>query len=577
MLGSVDKDQLDKLIDVGPGLVEELDVDVVLRRVLEVARELTGARYAALGVLDEAGVGLERFVTVGLTDDERARIGDLPRGRGVLGELIRNPEPLRLPDVGRHPRSYGFPVGHPPMTTFLGVPVRVLDNVYGNLYLTEKEGGREFDADDEDAVVVLARWAGAAIQNARLYRTLDDRHRELERTLHVLETTDEITRAIGAETELDRVLELIVKRARALVEARSVVLELVEGGDLLVANAAGDVDQSLVGRSLPAAGSAGGYVLEKGRAMRLSEVPAALAAEVASVVLPTAGLLVPMTFRGRPIGLIAAFDRMTDGPDFAEDDRRLLSAFAASASIAVATAQRAAEQTVRRSIEASEDERKRWARELHDQTLQDIGAVRVVLSSALQTGDEEQLRHSIGQATDELARASAALRELISDLRPAALDQLGVAPALEALAGRIRENFGLAVDLRVELRTQQGDEQRRLVPELETIIYRIVQEALTNVVKHAGARRAEVSVTEADGMLDVAVSDDGSGFDADGAHPGFGLAGMQERAAQAGGRLSLESNDSGTVLRTRLPVRRLPEPPSIRPKSPPRLRAVENQ
>jgi len=171
---------LGRLLDVGRSLVSELDLEVVLGRVLEAARDLTGASYAALGILDEGREELERFLTVGIDADRRAVIGDLPRGHGVLGELIRHPHPLRLARVSDHPRSYGFPQGHPPMTTFLGVPILIRGEAYGNLYLTDKRSG-EFDERDEEATVVLAEWAAIAIENARLYERTESRREELQR------------------------------------------------------------------------------------------------------------------------------------------------------------------------------------------------------------------------------------------------------------------------------------------------------------------------------------------------------------------------------------------------------------
>src|SRR3954471_106058 len=163
----MDEPRLRRLLDVGRSLISELEPEVVLQRLLEVAREVTGARYAAIGVLDERRESLERFLTVGVDEDTHRQIGDLPRGRGVLGALISDPRPLRLRDVSAHPQSYGFPLAHPEMTTFLGVPIIIEGQAWGNLYLTEKAGGGEFSADDEEATVVLADWAAIAIANAR--------------------------------------------------------------------------------------------------------------------------------------------------------------------------------------------------------------------------------------------------------------------------------------------------------------------------------------------------------------------------------------------------------------------------
>ena len=243
---ALDASRLRRLLDVGRTLVSDLDLESVLRAVLEAASELTGARYAAIGVLAPDRRTLERFLTLGIDAEKQQQIGDLPRGRGVLGVLIDDPRPLRLADVGAHPKSYGFPIGHPPMRSFLGVPLLIRGEVWGNLYLTEKQDG-EFDEGDEEAILVLADWAATAIDNARLYRSERERRGELERAVRGLEATTEIARAIGAETHLGRVLELIVKRGRALVEARGMVILLSDGDDLVITAVAGQVASEVIG------------------------------------------------------------------------------------------------------------------------------------------------------------------------------------------------------------------------------------------------------------------------------------------------------------------------------------------
>ena len=381
MESSLDAEQLRRLVRVGAGLVAELDLDAVLRSLLETARDLTGARYAAVGVLDDERVRLERFLTVGIDEEAHRAIGDLPHGRGVLGVLIRDPRPLRLADVGAHPASYGFPLGHPPMTTFLGVPIVIRGRAWGNLYLTEKAAG-EFTEADEEAIVVLAGWAATAIENARLYRVESVRRAELERAVRGLETTTEIARAVGGETDLARLLELIVKRGRALVEARAMAILLGEADDLVVAATAGALPPARRGERLTLTGSVAEFVMGSGRAERSSDLPARLEATLRDRIEGAAGLWVPLRFRGRSLGVLAAFDRLTDGPEFSPEDQRLMEAFAASAATAVATAQSAAVQGLRRSIEASERERTRWARELHDETLQELAALKLTLNGA---------------------------------------------------------------------------------------------------------------------------------------------------------------------------------------------------
>src|SRR3954465_5402516 len=263
-----DDQRLVRLIEVGRSLLSELDLDIVLDRVLATARDLTGAQYAALGILDERRRELAQFLTRGVDQETHRAIGDLPRGRGILGLLFGDPRPLRLSDLGDHPRSYGFPPGHPPMRGFLGVPIMIRGEAWGNLYLTEKAGG-DFDRDDEDAVVVLADWAAIAIENARLYRAVAARRAELERAVRGFEATATIARAVGGETDLDRVLELIVKRGRALVEARDVLLLLPEGARLRLAAGAGRVHVP-PGLSLPLGDSPLGELLAGRRALRMA-------------------------------------------------------------------------------------------------------------------------------------------------------------------------------------------------------------------------------------------------------------------------------------------------------------------
>jgi signal transduction histidine kinase len=554
---ALDEHRLTRLIEVGRTLVSELDLEVVLRRVLEVARELTGARYAALGILDESKNGLERFITVGIGEETRREIGHLPRGHGVLGLLIDEPKPLRLADVGAHPRSYGFPLGHPPMRSFLGVPVMIRGEAFGNLYLTEKESG-PFDGADEQSVVTLAGWTAIAIENARLYGDAERRRADLERAVRSLEATTEIARAVGGETDLERVLETIAKRARALVEARSLVILLDEGNELVAVATAGELGRHVRGRQIAIEGSTSGQVLRTLRAERVADVSSRLRISPGELgVEAEAAMLVPLGFRGRPLGLIASFDRLTDGPEFSAEDERLLLAFAASAATAVATAQSVGEDRIKHSIQASERERGRWARELHDETLQALGAMHVALSSALRGGDEaleSAVREAVAQLGDEIDK----VRALITELRPAALDEIGLAPALEALALHVEKTQGLDIESEVDL-PYQGREQGRLDPELENTVYRVVQESLTNVAKHARAERVVVRVLEADAKRSIAVevADDGVGFDLEHRGQGFGIVGMRERVELAGGRIEITSSPGGgTTVRVDLPATR---------------------
>ncbi len=244
-------------------LYELLDVDEleeVLHRVLVAAQELTGARYAALGLLNDERDALARFLTVGIDEDERRVIGDLPLGRGVLGELIAHPRILRLADLAQHPHSYGFPSGHPAMKTFLGSPIVIRGEIYGNIYLTEKAGGAEFDEADEELLLVLTEYAAIGIHHARGLDQLESRRDELERTVAALGATSEISRALAGEVDLDPILELVAKRGRALVAARALVILLPDHDGLRVAHAAGELPEDLVGQTVAESSLAAGSV-----------------------------------------------------------------------------------------------------------------------------------------------------------------------------------------------------------------------------------------------------------------------------------------------------------------------------
>jgi signal transduction histidine kinase len=547
--GALDEARLRRLLDAGRALVANLDLEAVLDGLLEAARDMTGARYAALGILDDERVALERFVTRGIDPETHRAIGDLPSGRGVLGVLINEPHTLRLDDVSEHPLSYGFPPQHPPMHTFLGVPVVIRGEVWGNLYLTEKAGGQPFDAGDEQIAVILAEWAAIAIATARLYEGVQQRRQELERAVRRLEATTAIARAVGGETELPRMLELIVKRGRALLDSRAVVLLLVDGDDFVIAANAGEVQSAARGGRFPVGDSTSGEVLRSQRPQRVDDAAdLRVSADRLGVEAAHAALLTPLSFRGRPVGVLAAFDPVS-GESFTAEDERLVLGLAASAATAVGTAQTVERDRLRRSLEAAEQERRRWARELHDETLQGLGALQVLLSGAQQSSDPGAVATAVGQAVEQLGHEIDALRALITELRPAALDELGLAPAIETLTDRMAAVNGLEVKRRVEL-----GERTRLPPEIETTAYRIVQEALTNAAKHARAERVDVAVRLVADELVVEVTDDGGGFRVGDPTEGFGLSGMRERVVLAGGMLAVESTDAGTRVAARLPL-----------------------
>ncbi len=550
------------VLDLARGVLAELDLDVVLERVLESAQELTGARYAALGVLDESRSGLSRFLTRGIDEATHAAIGALPRGRGVLGALIENPVPLRLADVGRHPRSYGFPHGHPPMHTFLGAPILVRGQPFGNLYLTEKAGGVEFSEEHQEALTILAELAGFAIDHARRFTGASERRDELERMVATLDATTQIALAVGGETDLEVILELVAKRGRALVSARVLLIELCDREELVVAAGAGELPPDLIGERVTMKDSLAGQALRARRTLRLDdELNRARFDEHGTGqmgVHAKGGLVVPLLFQGRPYGALLALDRLEDGPGFTAEDERLLGAFAASAATAVATAQSVATERQRQRLAAAEGERQRWARELHDETLQSLSALRIGLSTASRSERPEALRDAYRLAIEQLEEGITNLRALITDLRPAALDELGAQAAVEALAERASRH-GIEVDVSIDLAHERGDgrSHARHTPELEIAIYRIVQESLTNATKHGGARRAVVEIHEDEETVHLEVRDDGAGFDPTAETVGFGLLGMRERVELLEGTLLLDSTPGrGTTVRASFPVQR---------------------
>jgi two-component system, NarL family, sensor histidine kinase DevS len=554
--GQLNEKELRKLLDVGRTLVAELDVEAVLRHVLETARELTGARYAALGILDERKEELERFVFMGIDEETRRLIGPLPRGGGVLGELIRNPQPLRLPDVTQHPRSYGFPPGHPPMTTFLGVPISIRGEAWGNLYLTDKAEGAEFDDRDQESAIVLAEWASIAIGNARLYEDVARRRAELERAVRGLEATATMARAVGFETDLERVLELVVKRGRALLDADSLLVILEEGDKLRVAAAAGEIGAECVGVTLPLEGTLVGSVVTNGTSERVSILADRMGHGLDAVATGARSALVaPLGFRDRARGALLALDNARGMRGFEPDEEYLLTSFGASAAIAIATAQSVETERLKHSIRASESERSRWARELHDETLQELGALKVMLESAHGTGQPEKIQDAVERSLEQLGYSITGLQSLITELRPASLDELGVKPGLDALVRRASTRFGLKVDAHFDLAYDRGRAPSRLVGEIESTIYRLVQEAINNVVKHAQAETLQVEVVEADGSVVLTVRDDGSGFETGRPGAGFGLVGMRERVELVDGRFVIDSTPGrGTVVRAEIPA-----------------------
>jgi signal transduction histidine kinase len=538
-------DRIRALVDTGIAISSELSLDAVLQRVLETAAELTGAQYAALGVIDRAGRGLERFLTHGIDPQTHAAIGELPHGRGILGVLIRDATPLRLKRLGDDPRSVGFPPNHPPMNSFLGVPIMLRGVAYGNLYLTEKQGGAEFGDEDEELVRLLAAQAAVAIENARLYESAT-------RWLAQLESLNEVGDALVSEIDLQRLHALIASRLRELLGCKIVAIGLpFRDGALRWATADGEGADMIIGTEAHASDSKSGRVLERRRSERVDSVvdDPEVNVEMARILQMKAALWVPLMLRERAIGVLLAVDKLGDDPRFTDDDLRLAEAFAARATVAVDLSQRVARDALRRVVAGQELERRRLARELHDETGQALTSILLGLRSVEEAGDAGARQQALGELRELVRETLHDVRRLAVELRPKALDDFGLVAALE----RLTAGFGEATGINVQLEAALGEE--RLPAELETALYRIVQEALTNVIKHARARNVSIVLNRRPGTVAAIIEDDGRGFAPAADSEGLGLVGMRERVALFDGQLQIESGPGGgTTIAVEVPV-----------------------
>ena len=536
-------DRLRTLVEAGIALSSELSLDALLQRIVETAAELTDARYAALGVVDKTGQGLERFLTTGIDAETHAAIGELPRGLGILGVLMSDARPLRLRDIAADPRSVGFPANHPPMRTFLGVPIVLRGVVFGNLYLTEKARSVEFTSEDEELTQLLAAQAAVAIENARLYTSSSHWLRQLE-------TLNEIGAALATEVELEPLLGLVARRMQELVEARIVLIALPDAeGSLRVVGAAGRDDA--MGRELALSTTKTGRVLERGHTERVDAVDEdpEVDQQIARELGVTSAIYLPLSVRGRPFGVVVVHDKLARDPRFDEADVRLAESFVARAAIAVDLSERVTRDSLRRVVQAQELERARLARELHDETGQALASILLGLRQLEDAVETDEARAAAADLRDLVVATLQDVRRLAIELRPSALDDFGLVPAVERLAATVSES-GPAVDVASQL----GD--ARLAADAETVLYRIVQESLTNVVKHASADHVSITLVRKGEAAVVVVEDDGTGFDpADLRDGALGIAGMRERVALVGGRLTIESSPRrGTTLVAEVPA-----------------------
>ncbi|MFF0473998.1 GAF domain-containing sensor histidine kinase [Streptomyces sp. NPDC004284] len=536
------RDRLRGLLEAVMSVGRELDLPQVLRGIVEAAVALVDAEYGALGVIGD-DERLAEFLPVGIGDDLRARIGDLPSGHGLLGELIRNPEPLRLSELSEHPASYGFPRHHPPMHTFLGVPIRVRDEVFGNLYLTEKRGGAAFDAEDEVVVTTLAVAAGIAIENARLYEEGRLRQRWLA-------ASSDLTSALLSGAEETEVLDGMLERAVGIAAADMGVFYLVgAGGELRGSLARGEGAEAHRGVVLPTSeGTLAEAALAQEGLLTVADVENEPRIRVQPERWKGFGPAVAVTVGTKErLSGVLILARRRGRPPFTGLEITALPGFAGQSALALELSgrRRDAEQ-----VSLLED-RDRIARDLHDLAIQRLFATGMTLQSARRFVEHPEAVDRLTRAIDDLDATIKIIRSTIFGLRehePSEAPKLRnrVVKAVDEAA----TTLGFAPALRME-GLLDTDVPREVAEE----VIAVIGEALTNVARHARARRAEVSVVVEEGVLAVTVSDDGIGIPQGGARSG--LRNLSERAERLGGTLSVRTGaepSGGTALEWRIPL-----------------------
>ncbi|MER5360541.1 GAF domain-containing protein [Streptomyces sp. NPDC002785] len=529
---------LEAVMSVGRGL----DLPQVLRRIVEAAVVVVDAEYGALGVVGD-GTRLTQFLPVGTTEEQREAVGPLPEGHGILGELIRHPQPLRLAELSEHPSSYGFPPNHPPMHSFLGVPIRVRDEVFGNLYLTEKRGGREFDAEDETVLSTLAVAAGVAIENARLYTQTRDRQRWQE-------ANSEIVAGLLSGVDDPHVLRMIVDHSSRILGADLGVLALPAGGQALrVALASGRDAEMHCGLVLPREGSFVGAALDAGEpitSLDVADDPRITAGPPRWTGLGPA-VAVPMVTGERTRGVLA-LARARGRPAFTESEIAPLLTFAGQAALAMELTERreSAEQI------ALLEERDRIARDLHDLAIQRLFATGMTLQSVVRLVEQPQASERLLRAVDDLDETIKIIRSTIFGLR--ARDSGRTGQGLRARTTTTVEQAARTLGFQPSLR-MEGLIDTDVPAEIAEQVIAVLGEALSNVARHARATGVDVSLVVGTGALTLVVSDNGVGMPE---HVGSrsGLDNLARRAEKLGGAMSVEaSGQGGTRLHWRVPLR----------------------
>ncbi|WP_372453747.1 sensor histidine kinase [Acrocarpospora catenulata] len=519
------RDRVHALLEAVVLVGSDLELETVLQRIVETATRLVDATYGALGVVGEESTLVE-FIPVGLDEEEIARIEHWPHGLGLLGLLIKKPVPLRLARISDHPDSYGFPPGHPPMGSFLGVPLRVREEVFGNLYLTEKRGGAEFDEEDEAVVTALATAAGVAIENARLYE-------ETRRRESWLQASSEVTTGLLSGAGPEEVLTQVARRGRQMVDADTATL-LFPAGDpdhlrVLIADGA----EGLEGVEIPLADSLPGRAYSSGEPQMVSDLTASDLDVIEG--LPTgAAAAVPLGKPGSVRGVLALANRPGRLP-FTRSGLRMLHAFADQAAIALELAE------TRQHAERLGllEERDRIAKDLHDVVIQRLFATAMTLMSTIRLIEQPEAGTRVRHAVDELDETIRQIRSTIFALQsPKLPDDPSLRARVVDLVEGARGHLGFMPGLRME-----GQLDHEITEPVAVQLLAVLREALSNVVRHAKASTADVAVEVRGGLLTLTVQDNGVGLPAGGRRSG--LRNLQERAAQLGGSFLAEPAPGG--------------------------------
>jgi signal transduction histidine kinase len=529
-------DRLRGLLRANRAIVGDLALPVVLQRIVEAARDLAHARYAALGVIAPDGDGLERFIHVGVDEQTVASIGHLPEGKGLLGALIEDPRPIRLANIADDRRSVGFPAHHPAMTSFLGVPIKIRNEVYGNLYLTERQGG-EFTAEDEELVAALAATAATAIENARLFA-------ESRRRQEWLQASTEVTRQL---LSIDRTnpLGLIAERVRQLAEADVVTVVLPgRDGTLAVDVAVGAAAEQLAGVSYPSEGTLSGLAISSGRPVMIGDAQQEDTYTVhLAEVLPIGPVMaIPLVgSRGSRGALVAG--RLHSRRHFNDVELDMAMTFANHAAVALELADARADQ---QRIALLED-RDRIARDLHDHVIQRLFASGLTVQSVASSLRDDPRSSRLGQVIDDLDETIRQIRTSIFELRgPLAPTKDTVRTQVLDVVNDLVDALGFSPAVRFA-----GPVDTVIEDDLADDLLAIVREALTNVARHAHANRAAVEVKATTDQLTVEIIDDGIGIGA--VQRRSGLANIRERTECHRGELVINS-DNGTHLRCTIPL-----------------------